>query len=523
MIKPSRIVFLLAACVYGCLPGVNEAARVQAKWALHGSMGEDACTAFDGSWHCAASKPDHAARSMIGAGARSAIIQASWTVSNWVFDFSNVSGNASDTNDCITTSTPCKTWQEIQARLGTFQPRWRQSVTITGMSAHTDSSDPIYLAPFIENGATVKLIGLLNANTQGQTGTLASTVVKNRATPQLLNVTLGAGGAVGQVIVATHSGVTSQATLNTNTSGNAWSLSQPLLLTSPPTIVSNIGVSVAEQDTWANGDTYTTYTTTPLNVVLLDPVMVDYTAANKNLMVVENLTVYDPDASVNGRAQVYVGDRGSVLFHDVSFQRGPSVSNGAGFHIPHAFVNCDFPNGESVTGPGGIWTGGTQILLYPSFLGGQTRGVRSSFGSSHVGEDIIFGVDTTTVGNGAYSCVYIASAIHWYPASGNFTDLFADSCSSQSVVWGPGILSIANRARFVYNGTGTTGDAVGTFLQTGGFQLDGKTTACNGAQDQAVTLTCNISLTAVNLDAATPLGFAANAWSPGGSCVTSYL
>ena len=84
----------------------------------------------------------------------------------------------------------------------------------------------------------------------------------------MLNATIGAGGAAGQLIVnTTHP---SRAFLKANTAGNAWNMTQPLV----PVTFPWTGVPV-EVDTWANGDTYAVYTL--LNVFVIDfkPTQVD--------------------------------------------------------------------------------------------------------------------------------------------------------------------------------------------------------------------------------------------------------
>ena len=186
------------------------------------------------------------------------VFQASWNTPNWWVD--PVSG--SDVNDCVTISTPCKTYAQIAARWGTWAPRLRQATVITFKTSQPDATDPIILRPFIENGGSIAIEGTLPAALQ--TGTLSGVVSMVRATGTLLTATIGAGGAAGQLVQnTTHS---SYAWVYKNSSGNSWFFTRPFVpVATIPYQWFNAGTPV---DTWANGDAYSVYA--PVSIYLED-------------------------------------------------------------------------------------------------------------------------------------------------------------------------------------------------------------------------------------------------------------
>jgi hypothetical protein len=428
----------------------------------------------------------------------------SWTVSSWFVDPANSTGAANDSNPCVTRTAPCLTYQGIAAKWGTYSPRLRQDTSITFLSSHSDNTDPVYFSPFIEQAATVSIQGVLGPGQQAATGTLSNVVPKNRAAGQLLAATLPAGAAPGQLVVNdTHA---SRAWVYKSAGGSDWLLSQPMT----PSVLPRPGFGVpVEVDTWANGDSVTLYDPVAVNIAEAEPTLVD-TAGHENNLIFYQLTALAPPGDV--QPELHVASGVNVSFMETSIQRVVNMAP-ASSDIQPDFINADIANDvrAAVSDPYGF--------LY--FDGGQIRSPAkfASLRSAGFDGDIVLGVATNLDG-ASYFGVFVDTGVTMVVSAESTFPAFFVVGESQATVWGPGSVEVAGNARLEYRPGPNQAQA--TFLQTGGFKINGSSTACSFDTTGAGTFRCGLPVTAANLD--TPVsggGFGGNAVNPGGASISN--
>jgi len=423
-------------------------------------------------------------------GTSSPIIPASWTVPTWFVDPANVSTTASDFNDCQTITTPCVTFQEIEShRWGTFSPRLQQNTTITVLSSQAaGSQDFLYFNPYQENGSAVIVKGNLGASQQIATGTISATgfVAKVRSTGTLLQANTGAT-AINQLVVnSTHP---SRAWTAISLGAGVFSMSQPIV----PITVPGVVLSATSVDAWASGDSVTVFAPPTIHMLQSKPVISNYNAGVTDLGIFfYQLNITPP---TNGGVIVvnplvtFIESSITVTptFSPLIFEGG-ARSGAALIQVNDVFTELEgSSNGSFITVAGGI--------VNTSNFGG-------SIGLSN---DVIVGIGagaaTFAIGGNLAAllgAVYVATG-----STLNLTAPFRGDVStggSSLVVWGPGALQVTRNARLNYPAGATAG--VTSFLQSGGFTINGQTKSCSSLPGSALTtLLCNITVSAANLDA----------------------
>jgi hypothetical protein len=432
------------------------------------------------------------------------LVPVSWTKGQWFVDPQNATGAAGDKNDCATSHSPCLTYAEIANRWGTLSPRLRQSTAITFLSSHVNGNDPVRLDPYIENGAMITIQGVLGPRQVVATGTLGTVAAKNRATGQLLQVTLPPGAQPGQLVVnKTHPG---RAWIY-KASGAAWLLSQPTL---PETVPPSWNPQ--EVNSWAAGDQVTLYQPVAVNVTEASPTLADCNNASActNDLLLYQLTVLDP-GGVGRDPLVLSGNSIHVSIVESSVQRSIQLSGGAADWYP-VFVNDDFAGPIAMNLPAG----------YVYVFGGLVR--PTATGTRLVGallaNDAIVGT-STAFGDGMYGAVFIDSGATLSAIGGvDWWWTLTGTADGTTALWGPGAVDVTGSARFEYP-SGATG-ATTTFLQTGGLTIDGQSTACAIDAPGTGAWTCGITLTPAHLDAArTAGGFGGLAAVQGGASLSN--
>jgi hypothetical protein len=407
-------------------------------------------------------------------------VPLSWTKGAWFVDPGDVSGAASDNNDCDRAVVPCATFAEVARRWGTFSPHLRQNTTITFLSSQINNGDHVHLDPYIENGAIVTLVGALGPQQVVASETLSGVVSKSRAGGQLLRATLPAGAAPGQLIVnATHD---SRAWVFRNAAGSDWYISQPL---TPETVPPSW--TPQEVDSWANGDAITLYQPVLVDLVEASPVLADCNSGNActNELVIDQATIFD--ATGAGTPWTLTGGM-SVSIFDSSLRRPLQAVGGAADWYPD-FVNVDLASLLSVNSPSG----------YIYLSGGQLRAAAagSLLDGAALVRDVVTGA-SLDLSDGIYGSVYIDDGVTL--SAGHGTDWWwQDGAATASpALWGPGALDVGGASRFEYPAGANA--AVATFLQSGGLTLGGQSTACAVDTTRAATPSCGIALTPSNLD-----------------------
>jgi hypothetical protein len=434
-----------------------------------------ACSSPNGQWYCRTPKPR--------AFGPKPIIFESWTVPAWFIDPANISGTASDSNDCTTPLTACRTYQEIAVhRWATYSPRLRQATTLTWLSNDLSTTDPVYFNPYVENGAAVTMVGTL---TQVASGSLANLVPKNRLSSQLLNVTLAAD--MMQPTLVKNTTRSTGAWLYKLVSGTTWALSQPL-----PTPTSNGNITPNEDDSWSGGDAYAAYTLPTIN---LREVVNHQTNFTNGTILIKNLVLGAPNSldpiHIEGVINIAECSIQTLLRDEGTIISGPESG----------LLNDDFAAGFTLLHGS---PGGGPGLMY--LVGGQYRASTPMFwnGSVQAAGDVIIGSPLLVWGAGA-----LGYAGGLYIEAGTTINVLGNVLSVANAnygnyIWGPGTLDIRTNGRFGY--PAGAGQAAATFLGVT-LLLNNQTKGCAG-NPVAGTSTCNVTVKATNLDSnggATPI------------------
>lgn len=455
------------------------------------------------------------------------VIPPSWKQASWFIDPQNTSTCASDNNRTCSLSTcgtsgdgPCLTFGSVATRWGTYSPRLRQNTTMTFMTSQTaGDADPVRLSPYLENLASMFVVGTTTVNA---TGTLGTITAKNRATPQILNSVLVpvSGSIVAEqlmIVTGAHSG---EAWIYKDVAGTTWALSQPLAPAQSTAITGTpiFGTVAAEQDSFTAGDNYTTVTFPSVAITDLEPQVETWGGAGVQAgLYVSNITI----STVGGitPSPLIIGD--SVMLADVNVLR--MVSGSSSMRASQAQGSSNFGYNQELYNcwlNGGVWPMGISITQTATisastfYAGGVvTGGNQNRLGNASLNQDIY-------LGSGAHGLNAISSgnAVGIYvEASNNLALIGPGSFSTSSFIWGPGSIVVFQNSRLNYP-AGATGAAT-NLIFTGGTTVSGQTTGCIGTTTVgSPTLTCNITYTAAHLD--TNLGAVSGClYAPGGGAI----
>lgn len=461
------------------------------------AMALAACASPNGQWRCAGK----GVKPTLAAGPQP-IFPTAWTVPAWFIDKQNTIGCASDSNSgtsatctggcagsvCTSGIGPLRSFQELNVhRWGCFGnpracPRLRQDTTITHVSGDTTGTDPEVFYNTLENGSSLFVKGTI---TVVNSASLAGTVPKNRATPQLLTTNLGFAAGVGTLLVnSTHP---SHAWTYKNTAGTTFSISQPLLLPTLPT-----ASFPTEVDTWANLDTVAIDTVTPVNVTDVRPVLIDYNGPFSNGDYLVDLVAFDPTGA--GDDNIFIGPH--AFSYDVRFDRAPFIVEETGIDSAQIFANCYFDGGFN---GGPVDNAIAEDMLFAGGVFTSTAVQFSLTRGTQLDEDLIF--DPTfhsfTTGTGLGE-VYIESGLS-LTLTGGSTFLISINAAAANApfLWGPGHLSLQRSANLSWD-TGFF-SATSIFLLTGGISLNG---VVGGLCPNGATVVNNFgfAITGPNLD-----------------------
>lgn len=436
-----------------------------------------ACRGAGGEWRC-----QNVAPPKTFAAPTSPVLPTSWTVPAWFIDFANVSGTASDTNDCVTSATACRTYGEIAAhRWGTYEPQLQQQTIITTLSGWPSTS--LFADQFIYRGTyagNLFVIGTLGTNETIVSGTLAGVVAKAKPNT-LLQATLSAPTAVGQLIHnTTHD---SYAWVLTSLGGGNFEITQPMTQPGPTFLVGS------EVNTWANGDAYTVFAPERLNLG-------DVTTHSAQVPV---FAFYNIVGNVRGPVQGLfegcgVGIGGLASFRSVGSFGSVQTQLDNVYNANSILLTAYATNGllAGVLNAG-AWVGGNNLQ-----------------GSFNVANDFI----TTGLVTILQSSQSLASI--WLRGS-SFRVLGPVSIPANGYIAGNQTVDVQGSGRIQWPATQT---ATNTFLQTAAtpFLINGVTTACSIVLATGVW-TCNQTVNVANIDNAAV--FAGNVIGPSGARITN--
>lgn len=476
-----------------------------------------ACTGADGSWRCVSKKPV-----VMATSTSVPIIPSSWTVPNWYIDPANASGCASDSNSCTSSTCggtgvgPCLTWQQINSQRWGCQgnpaacPRLRQTTTITWLSSAINDSDPVSFTPQMENGINVTLQGGTPATVA--TVSLAGTTSKSRAagSNSLLITTLGASGAVGQLLSnTTHP---SRAWVYRSLGGNSFDITQPLVAQSAGAVLP----APAEVDTWTNTDSVTLLTPIAVNFVYLAPV----SDGLLSVLSLYQLSAYDPGGT--GASQLTISESGSALvdLQEMSVKRNLFVSGTSS--EPITVANVEMAGSVQLTGSFIVRGGATM----PSSTN-VALSVTGTFQNSILDADMILGVGSGPIVMSAPSLnlglgfVYIDTSV---AVQSGIVEGVTGSYSGHVIYGGAGdtINMLGTSHFFLASGTFTNGFTAPALI-TPGIQFNGTSAACSSSNaNNPDVINCAIGSTVAHLDAAQgTAGFGGSAFALGGASVST--
>jgi hypothetical protein len=454
-------------------------------------------------WRCAGKKPVTFAASTGG----TPIIPTSWTVPNWFVNKTT----GSDTNDCITSLTACKTKQEIWvhrlgAAVGTC-PRFQQTTTIEQDVSDTDNTDPLYPCSSLEKSGSLIIKG---GPVTGTAATFTRSAAKSTTvgTNSLLAGSFSAGTpAAGVMVVNTTALKSSRAWIYKTAGGANWNLSQPL---APLTLPTTNFVS-AEIDTWNTGDTVTLVTPIAINIPAASSLVGDDASATAALYLY-NMTIFDPNGV---GADIGVIGAGVQLVECASQRElsyGSFVQNNAGGGLGSVLANVSELASVTFAEGGSL---GTMV-----FLGGIVGTSSQLFAPDFDNDVITHGLFLTSGyaagaagGNGNYfldGSITVRSGLAWQIAG---------------VVYGASTNTIKMQGTsHFWNGTGSNFQT--TFTAPGlvtGIQLNGGVSvSCHTNADPDVFHTA--TTTPAHLDAAcgAGTGLGSNGFQIGGASVANF-
>lgn len=421
------------------------------------------------------------------AGSRPPTTPTSQTVGAWFVDGSNTTGCANNANDCQSATCagvlrgPCTSVGEIISRWSTSSPTTAQPTKILSLS---DDNEPAFdLTPVIETGGRFTVSGSL---TVVASGTLGTVVQKNRTTPQLLTANLGqlATPFVGFLLSDTTRGV--YAWLDSATSGNVATLSQPFAS------IVDCATFPFESDTVIAGDAYQVLRPSKVPIRTWNPSFNTQSSFGSGTVCMENL--WAPDSS---------GTPGNGVFQfNISAQVNQSRVD------PTAYSRITNQRQEPAYHFNDFWNGGLQANAVtqnaPGIIGGDIYSSESLGGNIANNGSFILDGDVIAHGlvlyanlSGAIGAAYVKSAIIIL----NSTVRLSHNVAGPAL-WGPGFLRVGSNATLVYENA----TFAGAYSMTGGLFFG---TASNVTTGSAYDVSVNpavwhagITLSAANIDAA---------------------
>jgi len=469
-----------------------------------------ACRGPEG-WRCSGSA---VAMPFAAAGA-TPIIPASWKVPRWEIDGQNSIGCASDANsgtsatcvggcsgsNCPSGVGPLRTCQELITHrwgcYGSLQTcaRLQQDTTVEWVSSDT-TDDVCYFAPALEAGDLV----LQGAPTTVCSGTLSGKVPKSRTAPgQLFEFTLCAGLQPYDFVLNTSNG--SAAYTFKNVSGNTWSISQPLLTYTVPWN----GVDVAEDDTWANGNSYVVERFPSVNLAFVQSYMAHSTTAPNPI---HSSYVYHLNPlQISGQRNTLFASSTTVTFFveskvDAYLDLGLYA---AGLNsVASGSIESQSVTGNAASGAG--WKAGI-----------VQQDISTSVSSTFEADAIVTGTAGLWDFDAQINGVYIDT--------GEFLVLTGNSIGfpypglAAPFVWGPGVFSVDPPGTYLINEATA---APTLLLSAGNLQLNGLSTGCSATNAKPAVWNCGITLSGANIDAAVgAAGFGGAAIDPIGAAITT--
>ena len=360
---------------------------------------------------------------------------------------------------------------------------------MTILSAETSGQENVVLAPNMVQGSNFVVLGTLAA--AGATFHPSSVIPKNRVTPQLLQLHgMPAGTSAGQILVDVTRG--SQAFVDSVSVGVA-TMTQPFTTTSTTTVQTGFEASPAEDDSWANTDTFQLYTVPLYNLKVLNTNNADTATTALTTPTVWVQYIHIPDISGSPGYSQYISAASSVssvvysnVWFDPTFIGQSELAS-----YDSSNLSCWHNGGMSLRSWGAI--GGASSTTGSFFLNGSYLQDLSV-----VDGDIILHKSFTA--KGGYS---LAGYAYTDTGPSGPSEIAASQLRiepydfANSILWGPGAIDL-NSGGSLVNESGTTW--ANCLTVTGALTLDGASTGWSPPATGTVTLngTAAVTITGVN-------------------------
>jgi hypothetical protein len=456
-----------------------------------------ACTSPSGEWRCSGKKP----ATFMASGASTPIIPASWTVPKWIVDPANASGTASDSNDCVTTSTACLTWQEINVHrwgcLGNpvLCPRLQQNTTITFTSSQPGSTDPVALYPALESNAWIAVTGSLGAAQQVCTGNLSAVTNFVVGTNTLTKVTLPCAAAVNDLVVDS-TNPSGFWTYEVNGAAPAYFTSTPLSSAASYTLGTALGFGT---EVTIGADAVTVYSPVSINLVAFSPTMLG--SISTAVSSVSNLRI--SGGTLNRDASTVGGTGQGLVYTNVQSSRLVTVER-YWTRTFQVWLNNDFSGAMTnyaLTPGSGITLDTEPIGIIGGIVGVGSGGFNVIADYTFFDGDVIFG----NMGGTAFQYALYSPSMGAVFIDSNVTvnadwkaNLTLPRIPGSVRLWGTGTYNTVGKTIYP-TGAGAAAAAFGA----GGVTIkeNNLTVGCIGNPAAAGGITaCNSAVTASNLD-----------------------
>jgi hypothetical protein len=438
---------------------------------------EDGCRSPRGEWLCAKRPPKVAHLKPASLGPVTPFPPA-WKVDQWFF---GPTGN--DGNTCQSIGSPCKTISQIRdVRLGCLGspsqcPRWRTTAkSITQVSAETDNSDPFYLHPALEDGATFAYKCSLPAATT--TSTLTAAAAKNRSANTVQTFTdtvhmslVNAGAFIRNTGVANGA----NAWCASKPSGSVCNVTQPLRPTTAPAT----SLVPPENDSSAAGNAFSAYNTLlAANIVDIEPTIADYPSfADAGVpsaypVTISQCEIFDPSGTGRDPMNWGVGVVGVEIQTDRTINLVGNSENGqADDGCVNCFIAGGFTGARLSSGRFFYVNGG---ILYPT-----PGALYNPAGQGIVFDGDVWIATSVTLPQGGWLTSFNAqdptgTQIPTTVTVDSTTEIFRTSRGYPTLgMWGPEILNIVGNVLYDHSQSFTA-----TNVGDGGIQFNGQSTAC---------------------------------------------
>jgi hypothetical protein len=378
----------------------------------------------------------------------------------------------SDANSGTVIGSPLLTFAEIVRRYGSTTPEmnYGQNVTIHQLTSQPAGIDPVFFSPLLSGGGYIALIGTLIAN--GASSTISGLIAKNRTTNTFLQISTF-GSLVQRNLI--YNVTRNSYAFAYGVGGGVATMTQPI----PASVITTITFpTLAEDDTWANGDTVQAYELPFCNLKQFASTGGDALGTSRCASWLQFIKVSDSSSADNSFFPAVSRGNALPVFSACHFTARTQIAGNTGDEEGSMFIGCSM-DGFTIltTGPWLVYGGcfGTPFTQYG--------------GISFAGGDCLFAGGTFIYGGVFYN---LGPGLE---LSSNNTVTNGGSIENAGIIWGGGAITIEPGSTF-WNVTGST---FASTLFTGTLMLGSNTTGSSFNTTNGL-FASGIPITPANLD-----------------------